>query len=352
MAHLGRIRTVGLAALLSIFGVIAFSVAATAQSGDPAAIQQKLNAQFKLTRTTADGTDIVTAGDVVEIRKPGLVMFAGTAVPSTNNYKAGIIGQGFGTALIMDNPNTMQRQFVPGEKCWVTGIQVQKDGVLFQLFSDPYNDVRYRGNLKIDFPIKKEVPAGDAAMQLVAEVLTNASADDQSNRSGQPPQGIQPEEIAGEYFLKETGSHLLLSADGSFTLSAGNGRQSPGQFTVDGDKLTLTYSATGRSSSFKIQGDNILTTTGLGWTRVKHAPESAPGAPPAAAAAPAPMEKIALPPPPADAAPATIALGQSRDEVIAAFGQPGRIAKLGAKEILYYKDMKVTLTDGKVSNVE
>jgi hypothetical protein len=28
------------------------------------------------------------------------------------------------------------------------------------------------------------------------------------------------------------------------------------------------------------------------------------------------------------------------------------MAKVGAKEILYYKDMKVTLTSGKVSNVE
>ena len=44
--------------------------------------------------------------------------------------------------------------------------------------------------------------------------------------------------------------------------------------------------------------------------------------------------------------------GQTKEQVIAAFGQPTRMAKLGAKEILYYKDMKVTLTNGKVSNVE
>jgi len=45
-------------------------------------------------------------------------------------------------------------------------------------------------------------------------------------------------------------------------------------------------------------------------------------------------------------------LGQTKDTVIAAFGQPMRIAKLGVKEIFYYKDMKVTFTNGKVSNVE
>ncbi|MGA3264052.1 MAG: hypothetical protein ABSC47_08405 [Terracidiphilus sp.] len=55
---------------------------------------------------------------------------------------------------------------------------------------------------------------------------------------------------------------------------------------------------------------------------------------------------------PADTPPPTIAIGQTKDQVIAAFGQPIKIAKLGVKEIFYYKDMKVTFTNGKVSNVE
>jgi mono/diheme cytochrome c family protein len=71
-----------------------------------------------------------------------------------------------------------------------------------------------------------------------------------------------------------------------------------------------------------------------------------------AAPAPPPMPDIAPPPPSADAPPPTIAIGQTRDQVSAAFGQPVRIAKLGVKEIFYYKDMKVTFTNGKVSNVE
>jgi hypothetical protein len=65
-----------------------------------------------------------------------------------------------------------------------------------------------------------------------------------------------------------------------------------------------------------------------------------------------PLPEIAPPPPPPDAPPPTIALGQTKDRVTAAFGQPVRIAKLGVKEIFYYKDMKVTFTNGKVSNVE
>jgi outer membrane protein assembly factor BamE (lipoprotein component of BamABCDE complex) len=45
-------------------------------------------------------------------------------------------------------------------------------------------------------------------------------------------------------------------------------------------------------------------------------------------------------------------LGQSKDQVTTSFGQPMRQAKLGQKEIFYYKDMKVTFTNGKVSNVD
>jgi hypothetical protein len=52
------------------------------------------------------------------------------------------------------------------------------------------------------------------------------------------------------------------------------------------------------------------------------------------------------------AAPKTIALGQMKDEVVGMFGQPQKIANLGAKEIYYYPDMKVTFVNGKVSNVE
>jgi hypothetical protein len=58
------------------------------------------------------------------------------------------------------------------------------------------------------------------------------------------------------------------------------------------------------------------------------------------------------PPPPADTSPPTIALGQTKDKVTASFGQPVKIIKQGVKEIYIYKDMKVTFTNGKVSNVE
>ena len=86
------------------------------------------------------------------------------------------------------------------------------------------------------------------------------------------------------------------------------------------------------------------------------APTPSPEAPAAPAAAPqaqeAPPPAIAPPPPPSDQPPATITVGQTVDQVVAAFGQPLRIANVGAKQIYFFKDLKVTFTNGKVSDVE
>lgn len=340
-----------------------------AQAGDPAALQQKLYAQFRLTTITSDRSDIVTAGDIVTIHKPGLIMYAtNSPMPPSNTYKNGKIGQGWGGfgkdmmitmaapggATATDYPH---RPFVPEEKCWVTGIQVQKDGVLFQLYSDPYDNIRYYANLKIPFPNKKELPSVDTAMQLVAEVLTvvpqDQGAPDQGNQGGQPAQGAQQSAIAGQYFLKETRTTLVLNPDGSFMESGMNGFQSPGQYSVNGNRLTLTYSATGRSSIFTIQNDQFVTDAGLAWVRQGGVPS--PASDNSQAPAPAPMADIPPPPPPTDApppTPPTVAIGQTMDQVTTAFGQPLKVAKLGAKVIFYYKDMKVSFTDGKVTDVE
>lgn len=77
-------------------------------------------------------------------------------------------------------------------------------------------------------------------------------------------------------------------------------------------------------------------------------PQTEPAVPPPPMSPAAPAQNqyqdVAPPPPPADAPPPTIALGQTKDQVTAAFGQPMRVAKLGVKEVYYYKDMKVTFT--------
>ena len=154
---------------LAVAGVLLAGTAAFAQAGDPAAIQQKLLAQFKLTKITADRSDIATdgTGDIVQIHKPGLVMYAvSSPVAPLNTYKDGKIGQGwggFGRDLVgsMLTPgsgttaNYPHRQMPAEEKCWVVGITVRNDGAVFRLYSDPFDNIRYYADLTIPFPNKK-----------------------------------------------------------------------------------------------------------------------------------------------------------------------------------------------------
>jgi hypothetical protein len=263
--------------------------ASPGSSDQPTLIQNKLLSQINLTKITADRSDIITAGDVLVLHKDGLMMCStASAFAYSNTYSNGVLasnqknrtkaaaisasktavlshfGLGGGSPTDAVSNACASRRFVAGEKFWVIGIVAHKDGILVSTFSDPYpdpsgNQVRYYGEVKIDFP-KGIVPQVDDFVKTVSEVITVQPAEGQGDQGNQGNQGDQPA-----------------------------------------------------------------------------------GSPP---------PDIAPPPPPADTPPPTIALGQKKDEVIAAFGQPTRIAKLGVKEIYYYKDMKVTFTNGKVSNVE
>jgi hypothetical protein len=372
------------AACLIVAAVLASAVPVVhGQAGDLAAIQGRLNSQFKLTTTTADRSDIVTAGDVVVIHKQGLLMYAvASPMPPSNTYKNGKIGQGWGgfgkdMAISMATPgggtaaDYPHRPFVPEEKCWVTGIQVQGDGVLFQLYSDPYENIRYYANLKIPFPDKKTVPTADIALQTVAEVLTVVQQDDQASQAGQPAptpaaagssQDSLPS-IQGTYFRKNKSSDTMeIGPYGVFALVL-NGRKYEGNYTVQGEDLKVWGPQLGQHK-FSLVG-NVIKGLFATWekpvtpTNVATTPATTPAVPPApvepiTAPAPisAPMPDIAPPPPPPDAPPPTVAVGQTKEQVTAAFGQPMKAAKIGAKEIFYYKDMKVTFMNGKVSNVE
>jgi len=64
---------------------------------------------------------------------------------------------------------------------------------------------------------------------------------------------------------------------------------------------------------------------------------------------PGPVTTDTAPTPPG---PVTISLGQTIAEVEAVNGKPDKIIDLGAKKIYMYKDMKITFTDGKVSDVQ
>ncbi len=146
-----------------------------------AEIQKRLSAEFTRTKMTSDHSDIVSAGSVLVLHKDGLVMCSTEAIASpTNTYKNGTISFGFGAnmawgiALSPANQQTTaiaQRKFVTGEKFWVTDYMVKPDGVVFQFYSDPYNDVRYYGQLK--FPFAKNVaPPADEVIKTIEEVIS------------------------------------------------------------------------------------------------------------------------------------------------------------------------------------
>ena len=164
------------------------------QAGDSATLQQKLNTEFKATQTTKDLSEIVTAGDVLELQKDGLRMSAlATVLTESNTYKDGKIGGGaakrawgtFGTIMLaaavagLDTTGTATvpdgippRILKTGDRCWVLGTQVEKDGMVFKLYTDPDdNGVRYHATLKFPFPNKKHVPPVEEALGQIAEVL-------------------------------------------------------------------------------------------------------------------------------------------------------------------------------------
>jgi hypothetical protein len=290
-------RTITIYSSLSAL-LIGTSFPANAQ--DKTAIEQKLISEYALTQPTADNTDIVTAGAILVLKK-GNVMMAPVSGTNfyQNTYKDGKISQNaagkvsnalgrFGRLPGAAPPSVpATRTYVPGEKMWVTKIEVKEDGATFDLFTDPVADVRYKAALKFQFP-KGITLTTDQVDKLVAEVFSVQPAEDANANAQQQPAGGQRQPAPR------------------------GGQQQPAEAAP--------------------------------------APIAPP--PPPAETAPAP---IAPPPPPADAAqapPKTVSLGETKDNVVADFGQPTKIAKVGTKEIYFYKDIKVTFVGGKVTDVQ
>lgn len=157
-------------------------------------LQEKLKSQFKLTKPTADRTDIVKPGSVLVLNKDGLLMCDVQAkAPPTNNYKNGKISMSFGEGWVWaaaagDTSQIAKRKFVAGEKFWVLDFVVRDDGVVFRFYSDPYNDMRYYGDLAFPFQ-KKTIPPVDEVMKTIAEVITPQPDDSSASSSGNAPAG-------------------------------------------------------------------------------------------------------------------------------------------------------------------
>ena len=269
--------------VLAVLGALASSVA-FAQSAD--AIQKKLESEYTLTKTNYDKTDIVTAGSVVVLQKDKVLMLnASSTNPCRNTYKNGQIVQSGpctanekfkkmpgifkshipGASSVPDSPAS--HTFVTGEKFWVTRIDTLSDGVVFTLFTDAVDDIRYSCTLKFVYP-HGATPAADQVLNMVGEVLK-----------------VQQDDSA------QSGDQQQAAAGGQ-----DQGQQQGGQ-----DQQQAGQAGNGQ----------------------------------------------------AQAAPPTIELGQTPDQVIGLIGQPEKKIELGGgKEIFVYKDIKVTFVGGKVVDVQ
>ena len=161
------------------------SAASAEEQNSKEAIQKKLEGEYQLTKTTDDKSDIVTAGSAIVLHKDKVLMVAATSTanPCMNTYKDGKISPakacGVGEKLRRlpvfghvpgGSSAPASRNFVSGEKFWVTKIDVKDNGIVLDFFSDAINDVRYKAALTI--PFGALTPSPDEALKAVAEVIT------------------------------------------------------------------------------------------------------------------------------------------------------------------------------------
>ncbi|HLX44265.1 MAG TPA: hypothetical protein VKR43_12560 [Bryobacteraceae bacterium] len=261
---------------------------------DKAAVEQKLTSEYALTKATADRTDIVTAGAIVVLKKDNLLMVdASTSNPYQNTYKEGKITQNALGKLAGFGSRIPGVQKPGGQtRTFVAGEKfwVTKIDVKDNgVAFELFTDAINEVRYRAVLTFPfKGVPPADAAAKVVAEVFK-----------------VQPQEDA------KGDQQVPAGGQGAPAPPAAPAQQAPAQALAP-----------------------------------------IPPPPPPSDAAPAP---IPPPPPPADdpaAPPKTISLGQTKDQVVENFGQPVKIAKVGTKEIYYYKDIKVTFVSGKVTDVQ
>jgi hypothetical protein len=207
---------------------VSLSVLCQAQDQFPE-LQKKLDGLFTLTKTTADRTDIVTAGSVLVLHKEGMLMCSTqAAIGLKNTYKGGRLSPGrmsWGLEMGLAQPDlpTAQvptRQFVPGEKFWVTGISAEKNGVNIKVFSDPFDDVRYYGSIEIPFN-KKAMPSDDEILKTIAEVVTvdPGEAAAAANSGGAPAPPPAPGSAAAAAVSEDPLTAIRKGLSGIFVLA-------------------------------------------------------------------------------------------------------------------------------------
>ena len=271
------------------------STALAEDQGTKPSIEKKLTSEYALTKTTDDKSDIVTAGAVLVLQKDKLYMVPTDASgnPCQNNYKDGKLSQS-GTCKVNETFRKIPGfgHVIPGQdKAIVTRAFVT--GEKFWLTKIDVHDAGKDKGIYLEF-------------------FTDA---------------IKDIRYKGTLMIQVK---ALPSPEDALKLVA--------------EVITVAPSEEAKDDKEKPAKQ--------GGKQEAAAPGAAP---PAAEAAPPPVEApppaIEAPPPPPPP-PAEVSLGQTPDEVVAALGQPTKKAKVGTKEIYFYKDLKVTFLNGKVKDIQ
>ncbi len=279
-------------------------------------LQPRLTSQFALSQMTPDRSNIASEGAVLVLQIGGLMMYStASPMPPANTYKNGKIsqgGSGFGRdfAITMMTPgnntaaNYPHRQFSAGEKVLVTSYNIQKREIVFRLYGDPGDGLRYYGDLKFPFE-KGSTPTSDQALATIAQVLTVQPDVNSPTPTAAPSegQGGQSSSVFGIWVHPwitdpqvQQQQQLQLNPDGTFSEPSRSGGRNSGKFTLAGDQLVLTGL---RPRNYRyiyiIQGDKIyldhVDDSTLNWVRPQVTP---PSSPPAAPASP-PVAPLNLP---------------------------------------------------------
>jgi hypothetical protein len=324
--------------------------AATKYPEQKAKLEQQLKAQYPLTTLTRDGSGISKAGTVLVLQKNDLGAVPGNAVAYyTNNFKAGRLTHP-ALANMFFKPEVI-KTFASGEQFFVMNFEAKDDAVVVLLFTyNTYDDMLYKADVQFQFP--KGYLADVTLNQVqaaIGEVFAVApppppTAEQTVPQPAQPAQAVEPAPAAsvpGVYFRRDkTSDYIEFKTDGTLHLLQG-GKNYDGNYEVNADTITI-HGKRLPPSSGRLAGNTMVDPSGTVWekqpTNSNPSPDSAVPAPPVEPAPPA--------------TPVTIQMGDSPDKVVAAMGQPERIAKVANKEIYFYKDMKVTFVNGVVSDIQ
>jgi hypothetical protein len=321
----------------------ALGLAAKKNPQEKAKLEQQMKTQYTLTTLAGDGSVKGTPGTVLVLRKNDLNAVPGNAIAYyTNSLKGGRL-----THPAMANiffKEEIVKTFASGEQFFVIDCQAKDDAVVLFLFSyNTYDGVLYKADVQFPFP---KGYLTDVTLSQVQEAIGEVFSVASPPQTEQTAQAVEPgpaTSVPGVYFRRDkTSDYIEFKTDGTLHLLQG-GKNYDGNYEVQADTITI-HGKRLPPSSGRLIGNTMVDPHGAVWEKQ---PDSNP---PPDSAVLAPSVEAPQPAPPA--APVTIKLGDSTDQVVASMGQPDRIAKVASKEIYFYKDMKITFLDGKVSDIQ